>query len=331
MYFIRNVNFFNNNYLEKDSYIFNNFFKFNLILENNYNLFNNSKISNILSYERKSYTFNDNSNYNFMSLNLLKEINMNKSLLINNNLNWKKDDYLYYINKFNLTKFNLDARNYGNLLNNNLSYNNDYFNLLNIKLNPLNQNIIPSNEINLNYLNDDSTKDYYNLLNKFKLEKYLNSKFDYINNNWDKQVVNKIFLYYINSDIFIKDIEFLNSNSLEFNNFNDLNLIQKYNYLKLNFYNKGLDYNPYLSKWLCENLSNTNNNKLFVDNYIESNLNTVLKLENEVKLNTHSFTRFKPFLRFTSNESYTKKYYISEFSPPNVIPHKNTIFYDWNY
>ena len=104
-----------------------------------------------------------------------------------------------------------------------------------------------------------------------------------------------------------------NSANINFTNFNqDLNMENKYNYLKLKFYNKGIDYNLPFLDWFINLLINTDGNKINIDKIIDLNLNHILKIEREIKLNNLAFFRNKPFL--------LNKFDNSPLAFPSVIP-----------
>jgi len=103
------------------------------------------------------------------------------------------------------------------------------------------------------------------------------------------------------------------SANINFTNFNqDLNIEDKYNYLKLKFYNKGLDSNVPFLDWFINLLNNTDGNKINIDKLIDFNLNHILKIEREMKLNNLAFFRNKPFL--------INKFDNSPLALPSVIP-----------
>lgn len=101
--------------------------------------------------------------------------------------------------------------------------------------------------------------------------------------------------------------------NINFTNFNlELNLEVKYEYLKYKFYLKGIDHNlPYL-EWFINLLNNNDGNKTNIDNIIETNLNHILKIERDSKLNNLAFFRNKPFL--------INKLDNSPLTYPNIIP-----------
>ena len=117
---------------------------------------------------------------------------------------------------------------------------------------------------------------------------------------------------------FINSIYYLGSNMLEFNfnNYKELIDKDKKDYLKSKFYDRGLDYNPYLLDWFVKSIdSNTNNERLNVDNYINQNLDILLKCSREGALNNKGFFRTRPFL---STHKYKLEY-------PYVTPISNSI------
>ena len=101
--------------------------------------------------------------------------------------------------------------------------------------------------------------------------------------------------------------------NIKFSNFNlELNLEAKYEYLKFKFYSKGIDHNiPYL-EWFINLLTKTDGNKTNIDKIIETNLNHILKIERESKLNNLASFRTKPFL--------INKIDNSPLAFPNLIP-----------
>jgi hypothetical protein len=101
--------------------------------------------------------------------------------------------------------------------------------------------------------------------------------------------------------------------NINFTNFNlELNLEVKYEYLKYKFYLKGIDHNlPYL-EWFINLLNLSDGNQTNIDNIIENNLNHILKIERDSKLNNLAFFRNKPFL--------INKLDNSPLTYPNIIP-----------
>nr|YP_009739408.1 hypothetical protein [Tricholoma flavovirens]QIC20252.1 hypothetical protein [Tricholoma flavovirens] len=104
-----------------------------------------------------------------------------------------------------------------------------------------------------------------------------------------------------------------NIDNFIFTDFNkDLNLEEKYQYLKYHFYTKGIVHNiPYLD-WFINLLDKTDGSKTNIDNIIEFNLNQILKMERETQLNNLAFFRTKPFL--------INKFDHSPIAFPNIIP-----------
>lgn len=141
--------------------------------------------------------------------------------------------------------------------------------------------------------------------------------------NSDKNLSNEILLDKIDtsdSDIsdneiskYIENNELNNIDKIKFTDFNlDLNLEEKYLYLKYKFYNKGIDHNiPYLD-WFINLLIKTDGSKTNIDNIIEINLNHISKMEKENQLNNLAFFRTKPFL--------INKFDLSPIAFPNIIP-----------
>lgn len=111
----------------------------------------------------------------------------------------------------------------------------------------------------------------------------------------------------------IEDNLMNNIENIHFTDFNvELNLETKYQYLQSKFNNKGIVHNlPYLD-WFINLLVKTDGNKINIDNLIETNLNHILKLERETKLNNFAFFRDKPFL--------INKIDKSPIAYPNIIP-----------
>jgi len=141
--------------------------------------------------------------------------------------------------------------------------------------------------------------------------------------NSDKYMSNDILLDKIDtsdSDIsdneisyYIENNERNNIDNIKFTDFNlDLNLEEKYHYLKYKFYNKGIDHNiPYLD-WFINFLVKTDGSKTIIDNIIEFNLNHISKMEKDNQLNNLAFFRTKPFL--------INKFDHSPIAFPNIIP-----------
>nr|YP_009739342.1 hypothetical protein [Tricholoma bakamatsutake]QIC20186.1 hypothetical protein [Tricholoma bakamatsutake] len=107
--------------------------------------------------------------------------------------------------------------------------------------------------------------------------------------------------------------EFQKLDFVNFSDFNkDFNLEDKYLYLKIKFYNKGIDHNIPFLDWFVNLLNNTDGTKSNIDNIIEKNLNHIVKIERETQLNNLAFFRNKPFL--------INKFDNSPIAYPNIIP-----------
>jgi hypothetical protein len=91
--------------------------------------------------------------------------------------------------------------------------------------------------------------------------------------------------------------------SLKYDDFNKVVLSEKIKYINAKMINKGIDPNQHLTEWfISAALKNTNGNQLEVDNFIEINLNILIKSQREAQLNTYAFERFKPFLMHKINQ-----------------------------
>lgn len=121
----------------------------------------------------------------------------------------------------------------------------------------------------------------------------------------------------------IENEEIINNiDNIIFTDFNkELNLEEKYQYLKYKFYTKGIVHNiPYLD-WFINLLVKTDGSKTNIENIIEFNLNKILKMERETQLNNLAFFRTKPFL--------INKFDHSPIAFPNSIPvFKGLYLYD---
>jgi len=145
------------------------------------------------------------------------------------------------------------------------------------------------------------------------------------------KLISIISLFYQYIEIIFSDLYFKNCMNLSFSgienntnintnnfNFNTLSLTEKYNYLKLKFFNKAIEPNIPFLDWFVQLLVNTDGSINNVDHLIETNLNAIQKIERETQLNSHSFSRIKPFLINRTDISSTKF--------PNMIPYKNKNF-----
>lgn len=158
-----------------------------------------------------------------------------------------------------------------------------------------NDNSQPSNYHQpLIYENSDNYISSENLLNKIDTSESDISDNEISNNLENEVIINNI-------------------GNIKFSDFNqELNLEEKYHYLKYKFYNKGIDHNiPYLD-WFINLLDKTEGNKTNIDNIIEFNLNQILKMERDTQLNNLAFFRTKPFL--------INKFDHSPIAYPNIIP-----------
>ena len=98
------------------------------------------------------------------------------------------------------------------------------------------------------------------------------------------------------------------------NFFHTLELTQKYDYIQTKFYQKGLDFNVPSLDWIIEKINKTDGSMASVNSTIDNNLNSILKIEREAKLNSHSFKTIRPFL--------LGKDYSSPNQIPNTVPYK---------
>lgn len=98
-----------------------------------------------------------------------------------------------------------------------------------------------------------------------------------------------------------------------FKNFREMAPENRYKYVENMMRLKGLTSNSFLIDYFISSiLNNTSCSKIDVDNFLNTNLNTILNDQRNNQLNTHSFTRYTPFLLNNSCES--------EFSKP--VPYK---------
>ena len=68
---------------------------------------------------------------------------------------------------------------------------------------------------------------------------------------------------------------------------------------------KGLQINQFLIDYFIGAiLKNTTGNKMDVDNFLNTNLNTIMNDQRNLQLNQHSFVRYRPFLLNNSSTSY---------------------------
>lgn len=142
--------------------------------------------------------------------------------------------------------------------------------------------------------NSDKYMSSENLLNKIDTSESDISENDISNNLENEVIINNI-------------------GNIKFSDFNqELNLEEKYHYLKYKFYNKGIDHNISYLDWFINLLDKTEGSKTNIDNIIEFNLNQILKMERDTQLNNLAFFRTKPFL--------INKFDHSPIAFPNIIP-----------
>ena len=88
-------------------------------------------------------------------------------------------------------------------------------------------------------------------------------------------------------------------------NFKNITVHNKNKYISNMIESKGLDINPFLINYFIEAiLNNTSGNKIDVDNFLNTNLNTIMNDQRNLQLNKHSYVRYKPFLLNNSTTSY---------------------------
>jgi hypothetical protein len=173
-----------------------------------------------------------------------------------------------------------------------------------------------SNQFRLSFMDNEEQNNSMTESNKSQ-PKSSQPYFNISNSNKDRAIeIDKMMITENNtSDNEFQDeiVNNINHKIPNFNNFNlELSLEEKYNYLKLKFYNKGIDPNlPYLD-WFNHLLIKTDGNKNNIDNIIENNLNHILKIERETQLNNCAFFRNKPFLM--------NKIDNSPLAIPSIIP-----------
>src|ERR1700677_2217560 len=88
-------------------------------------------------------------------------------------------------------------------------------------------------------------------------------------------------------------------------NFKNITVTNKNKYISNMMASKGLEINPFLINYFIGAiLNNTSGNKIDVDNFLNTNLNTIMNDQRNLQLNKHSFVRYKPFLLNNSSTSY---------------------------
>lgn len=109
-----------------------------------------------------------------------------------------------------------------------------------------------------------------------------------------------------------------NMPNFNFSNFNqDLTLEEKYYYLSIKCYNKGMHHGIGLLDWLTNLLIQTDGTQASVDNLIESNLDFLMKKQRDAQLNNLAFFRNKPFLLNKVDKT------------PLMYPHVIPVFKHW--
>lgn len=101
-------------------------------------------------------------------------------------------------------------------------------------------------------------------------------------------------------------------------NFNTLSLNEKYKYIELKYFNKAIEPNLPFLDWFVQLLTKTDGSQNNVDLTIEMNLNKIQKMEREAQLNSHSFSRVRPFLIHRTDNSSTQI--------PTIVPYKDTSY-----
>lgn len=129
-----------------------------------------------------------------------------------------------------------------------------------------------------------------------------------------------IFKYYYNNNNILGEILRKNNFNNYFNDFNTLNLKEKQEYLKLKFFNKAIEPNIPFLDWFIQLLFKTDGSQVIVDTVIDTNLNSIQKIEREAQLNNHAFFRIRPFLINKIDES--------PMANPNIIPYKGSSVYE---
>jgi len=108
------------------------------------------------------------------------------------------------------------------------------------------------------------------------------------------------------------------------NNFKDLPHQKKMSYINQAMKLKGLDGHFFLINHFLNSISNnTTGNKIEVDKFLNTNLNTIINDRRNIQLHQHAFSRFSPFL--LNNNSH------SPLSRSNVVPYKSdgAFSYEW--
>ena len=108
-----------------------------------------------------------------------------------------------------------------------------------------------------------------------------------------------------------------NIETINFTNFNNLSHQEKQKYVESKIKLKGLTSNIYLIEYfincILSKATSHSISQLEVENFLNKDLNILLKDKRNIQLNNHSFTRIKPFLLNNSNNS----------GFPSVVPYKS--------
>lgn len=160
-------------------------------------------------------------------------------------------------------------------------------------------NLINFNNIKFSFLGDESIDNSIPKNNNFNSQNSIIRREELSTSN--ENISNNILDNPNDSDIssLKSDLseEYFSQESTEsFENFNNKSLNFKYKYLKRKFFNKAIEYNIPFLDWFIELLNKNEGNKSKVDDLIETNLNSIQKIERNAQLNNHAFFRIKPFL-----------------------------------
>lgn len=154
-----------------------------------------------------------------------------------------------------------------------------------------------------NYLFNSGSNSKVDIITELNTQNIDISDKDIIEDDYD---IDESFKTNVNLDL-IKDFTVPGFN---FNS--DLNLEEKHLYIKNKMCLKGMEPHFSILVWFTSKLDETDGSKSNIDKLIESNLNSLLKIERDAKLNNLAFFRNKPFLM--------NKIYNSPLTYPNVIP-----------
>jgi len=103
--------------------------------------------------------------------------------------------------------------------------------------------------------------------------------------------------------------------SYNFSNFNNLSPLERQTFVESKIKLKGLTSNIYLVEYFIQAILNkvSSGSQLDVENYLNKDLDTIVKDNRNIQLNKHSFVRIRPFLLNNSNNS----------GFPSVVPYKS--------